>query len=44
MYSGSNHGFLVRDGAESGEGVEQVFDSREKGSDRPPELLVGFGE
>lgn len=43
MYSGSNHGFLLRDRVENGDGVEQVFNSREKGTDRPPELVLGFG-
>jgi len=43
MYAGANKGFLVRDASESGGGSEQGFHSREKGSDRPPELIVVFG-
>lgn len=42
MYSGANHGFLIRDAAESGAGFEQSFHSREKGSDSPPELVLTF--
>ena len=30
MYSGTNHGFRIRDATESGAGFEQVFNSREK--------------
>jgi hypothetical protein len=43
MYSGGNHGFQVRDSAESGDGLDQQFNSREKGTDRPPELVITFG-
>jgi hypothetical protein len=43
MYSGGNHGFLVRDGAEGGGGIEQGFHSREKGTDNPPQLVITFG-
>ena len=42
MYSGANHGFLVRDSAENGGGFEQAFHSREKGDNRP-QLVVTFG-
>jgi large repetitive protein len=43
MYSGGNHGFLIRDSAEGGGGIEQGLHSREKGTDNPPELVVTFG-
>lgn len=43
MYSGGNHGFLVRDSAEGGNGAEQGFHSREKGADNPPELVITYG-
>jgi hypothetical protein len=43
MYSSGNNGFLVRDSVENGSGVEQGFNSREKGSDNPPRLVVTFG-
>jgi CSLREA domain-containing protein len=43
MYSGSNHGFLIRDATESGGGNEQGFHSREKVPDNPPQLVVTFG-
>jgi parallel beta-helix repeat protein len=43
MYSSGNNGFLVRDASENGDGVEQGFNSREKGSDNPPRLVVTFG-
>jgi parallel beta-helix repeat protein len=42
MYSGANHGFLVRDATENGTGLDQGFHSREKGSDNPPRLVVTF--
>lgn len=42
MYSGSNHGFLVRDASEGSGDAEQQFHSREKGTDRPPELVITF--
>jgi large repetitive protein len=36
MYApGANHGFLVRDAAENGGGLDQGFNSREKGSGQP---------
>ncbi len=35
-----NAGFLVRDAAENGSGVEQGFHSLEKGTDNPPVLVV----
>ena len=43
MYSTTNHGFLVRDATEGGGGTEQGFNSREKGSDNPPRLVLTFG-
>jgi hypothetical protein len=43
MYSGSNNGFLIRDAAENGGGFDQAFNSREKGADNPPQLVVTFG-
>ena len=42
MYSSGNNGFLVRDSVENGNGIEQGFNSREKGSDNPPRLVVTF--
>jgi hypothetical protein len=39
----ANTGFLVRDRTENGNGVEQGFHSREKGTDNPPRLVVTFG-
>ncbi len=42
MY-GANHGFLVRDSTEGGNGIEQGFHSREKGTDNPPQLVIRFG-
>jgi parallel beta-helix repeat protein len=42
MYDeGANHGFLVRDAENGGEGAEQVFYSREKGEE-PPLLVLRF--
>ena len=43
MYASTNHGFLIRDAAESSGGFEQVFQSREKGDERSPRLVVTFG-
>jgi hypothetical protein len=43
MYSSGNHGFLIRDGVENGNGIEQAFHSREKGTDNPPQLVITFG-
>jgi large repetitive protein len=43
MYVVGNHGFLVRDATEGGNGIEQGFHSREKGADNPPRLVVSFG-
>ena len=40
MYSGTNHGFLIRDSNESGD-AEQQYYSREKGSDTP-QLVIRF--
>jgi hypothetical protein len=44
MYApGANHGFLIRDSAENGGGLDQSFNSREKGTDNPPRLVLTFG-
>jgi hypothetical protein len=42
MYSGATHGFLIRDSFENGNGIEQAFHGREKGTDNPPELVITF--
>jgi hypothetical protein len=42
MYSGSNHGFKVKDASENGPGAEQQFESGEAGASWP-ELIVTFG-
>jgi subtilisin family serine protease len=42
MYAVANHGFVIRDGTEEGPGVEQQLHSREKGDDKPPELMLRF--
>jgi CSLREA domain-containing protein len=44
MYTGSNHGFVVRDSVEGGSGIEQAFNSRENGTNNPPRLVLTFGE
>jgi hypothetical protein len=43
MYTLGNHGFLIRDASENGAGMEQSFNSREKGADNPPQLVITFG-
>jgi hypothetical protein len=43
MYTGTNNGFLVRDSAEDGGGLEQGFNSREQGVDNPPQLVITYG-
>jgi large repetitive protein len=43
MYSSGNDGFLIRDRIENGNGFEQAFHSREKGTDNPPQLIITFG-
>jgi hypothetical protein len=43
MYAGANNGWLIRDAVENGSGLDQVFHSREKGSDNPPRLVITFG-
>ena len=43
MQAGAPNGFLIRDAAENGPGLEQGFNSREKGADNPPRLLVVIG-
>ncbi len=40
---GANTGFLVRDQVEGNGGVEQGYNSREKGADNPPQLVITFG-
>jgi hypothetical protein len=42
MYTQGNHGFLIRDMIEGGAAAEQAFNSREKGSDNPPRLVIGL--
>ena len=39
----AGNGFLIRDSVESGDGIEQAFNSREKGTDNAPQLVVRFG-
>ena len=39
----ANNGFLIRDATENGGGFDQAFNSREKGADNPPQLVVTFG-
>jgi CSLREA domain-containing protein len=45
LVSGASGGvsFLIRDATENGNGIEQGFHSREKGTDNPPRLVVTFG-
>jgi CSLREA domain-containing protein len=43
MYASGNNGFVIRDASEDGQGVEQAFNSREKGTDNPPQLVLTFG-
>ena len=43
LYGQAANGFLIRDATENGQGVEQAFNSREKGSDNPPQLIVTIG-
>jgi hypothetical protein len=43
MFAEGNFGFLVRDLAENGVGIEQQFHSREKSADNPPQLVITFG-
>jgi parallel beta-helix repeat protein len=43
MLTGTNHGFLIRAATEGGNGDEQGFNSREKGSDNPPQLVITYG-
>ncbi|HEV2902653.1 MAG TPA: DNRLRE domain-containing protein, partial [Gaiellaceae bacterium] len=43
MYApGANHGFLIRDATENGGGMDQAFNSREKLTDNPPQLVVSY--
>lgn len=39
----SDHGFLVRDSEERRGDREQQFHGREKGTDRPPQLVLTYG-
>ena len=43
LSGGSNHGFLIRAATENGNGDGQAFNSREKGSDNPPQLVITYG-
>jgi CSLREA domain-containing protein len=43
MYALGNNGFLVRDASENGIGVDQGFNTREKGIDNPPQLVLVIG-
>jgi hypothetical protein len=43
MYTGTNNGFLVRDSAEDGVGLEQGFNSRDQGVVNPPQLVITYG-
>ena len=43
-YVSGNHGFVIRDAVENGPGDEQAFNSREKATDGPPELLLVFDD
>jgi hypothetical protein len=43
MYPEGNFGFVVRDLAEDGVGIEQQFHTREKAPDNPPQLKITFG-
>lgn len=44
MYAGANHGFLIRDAAETDPAApEQSYHGREKAPDNPPELVISFG-
>jgi large repetitive protein len=44
MYApgGVNHGFLIRDASENGGGFDQAFNSREKLTDNPPQLVISY--
>jgi hypothetical protein len=42
QYSGTNHGFLLRDSSESASGFRQTYTSRE-GASNDPELVITFG-
>jgi hypothetical protein len=42
MASAGNFGFLIRDATEGAGGREQQFHSREKGTDRPPQLVITY--
>ena len=42
MYTGGNHGFLIRDATENGGGAEQQLHSKEKAPDNPPQLVITF--
>jgi hypothetical protein len=43
MYTRGNFGFLVRDLAGDGTGIEQQFHTREKSPDNTPQLVITFG-
>jgi hypothetical protein len=40
---GANHGFIIRDATEGGNGHEQQLHSKEKAPDNPPQLVITFG-
>ena len=42
MYSGVNDGFLIRDAAEDGPGLDQAFFSRDNSGVNPPQLVLSF--
>ncbi|MDN5934063.1 MAG: hypothetical protein L0I24_23830 [Pseudonocardia sp.] len=41
--AGGGHGFVIRDSDERRGDREQQFHSREKGTDRPPRLVLTYG-
>jgi len=44
MYTGANHGFLIRDAGENaGTAGAQRFRSRESGGATAPQLVITFG-
>jgi hypothetical protein len=43
MYAGANDGFVLRDSAEGGTGIEQKYDALEKVNGNTPELLLTYG-
>jgi hypothetical protein len=43
MYAGANYGFVLKDSAEGGTGIEQKYDALEKANGNTPELLLTYG-